>query len=69
MWPDTRLTKLIGIEHPIVLAPMVDLPGLAAAVSNAGALGMLWVFVLIIQVARKTDPFYDRLAGTAVVRV
>jgi hypothetical protein len=35
----------------------------------AGALGMLWVFVLIIQVARKTDPFYDRLAGTAVVRV
>jgi hypothetical protein len=30
---------------------------------------MLWVFVLIIQVARKTDPFYDRLAGTAVVRV
>jgi hypothetical protein len=24
--------------------------------------------LLIIQVARKTDPVYDRLAGTAVVR-
>jgi hypothetical protein len=29
----------------------------------------LWEIVLIVQVARKTDPYYDRLAGTAVVRV
>jgi uncharacterized RDD family membrane protein YckC len=27
----------------------------------------LWVIVLIIQIARKTDPIYDRLAGTAAV--
>ena len=65
----TPVCTLLGIEQPIVQAPMSDITGLAAAVSNAGALGMLWVFVLIIQVARKTDPFYDRLAGTAVVRV
>jgi uncharacterized RDD family membrane protein YckC len=34
----------------------------------AGGLGALWVLVLIIQIARKTDPVYDRLAGTAVLR-
>jgi uncharacterized RDD family membrane protein YckC len=34
----------------------------------AGGLGALWVVVLIIQIARKSDPVYDRLAGTAVLR-
>ena len=39
----TALTELLGIEAPIVLAPMggAVTPELAAAVSNAGALGML----------------------------
>jgi nitronate monooxygenase len=32
---------MLGIEHPIVQAPMAAIPGLAAAVSNAGALGMV----------------------------
>jgi nitronate monooxygenase len=32
---------MLGIEQPIVQAPMAAIPGLAAAVSNAGALGML----------------------------
>jgi len=27
------------------------------------------VIVLIIQIACKTDPVYDRLAGTAVVKI
>jgi nitronate monooxygenase len=35
------LCELLGIEHPIVQAPMVAGPEMAAAVSNAGALGML----------------------------
>ncbi|MGD0377680.1 MAG: hypothetical protein ABSB01_24240, partial [Streptosporangiaceae bacterium] len=35
----TPVCEMLGIEQPIVLAPMVDIPGLAAAVSNAGALG------------------------------
>jgi hypothetical protein len=29
----------------------------------------LWEIALIVQIARKTDPYYDRLVGTAVVRV
>ena len=37
----TPVCKLLGIEQPIVLAPMVSVPRLAAAVSNAGGLGML----------------------------
>ena len=37
----TAVCKLLGIEQPIVQAPMVDIPRVAAAVSNAGALGMV----------------------------
>jgi len=37
----TPLCGLLGIEQPIVQAPMSPVPELAAAVSNAGALGML----------------------------
>ena len=43
MWPDRRLIDLLGIEHPIIQAPMAgpSTPELAAAVSNAGGLGSL----------------------------
>jgi nitronate monooxygenase len=37
----TAVCELLGIEQPIVQAPMVDIPRVAAAVSNAGALGMV----------------------------
>src|SRR5580658_4298589 len=37
----TPVCELLGIEQPIVLAPMVAVPQLAAAVSNAGGLGMV----------------------------
>ncbi len=37
----TPVCDLLGIERPIVQAPMSAVPELAAAVSNAGALGML----------------------------
>jgi nitronate monooxygenase len=37
----TPVCELLGIDQPIVQAPMAAVPGLAAAVSNAGALGML----------------------------
>jgi NAD(P)H-dependent flavin oxidoreductase YrpB (nitropropane dioxygenase family) len=37
----TPACELLGIEQPIVQAPMAAIPRLAAAVSNAGALGML----------------------------
>lgn len=39
----TRLTQLFGLRHPIILAPMGGVSGgrLAAAVSNAGGLGLV----------------------------
>jgi len=38
-----RLTQILGIEHPVLLAPMDVVSGgrLAAAVSHAGGLGLL----------------------------
>ncbi len=43
MWPSERLTELLGIEHPIIQAPMAGAttPALAAAAANAGGLGSL----------------------------
>jgi nitronate monooxygenase len=43
MWPDRRLIDLLGVEHPIVLAPMAGAIDweLAAAVSEAGGLGSI----------------------------
>lgn len=43
MWKDRRLLDLLGIEQPIIQAPMAgpSTPELAAAVSNAGGLGSL----------------------------
>src|SRR3954453_16623013 len=40
---ETALTRLLGIEHPILLAPMGSAAGgrLAASVTNAGGLGMI----------------------------
>ncbi|SHL84010.1 Nitronate monooxygenase [Roseovarius marisflavi] len=39
----TPLCDLFGIEHPVLLAPMAGVSGgaLAAAVSNAGGLGLI----------------------------
>ena len=43
MWKDTRLTDLLGLEHPIIQAPMAgsSTPAMAAAAANAGCLGSL----------------------------
>jgi nitronate monooxygenase len=43
MWPDRRLTDLLRIEHPIVLAPMAGAMDweLAAEAAEGGALGSL----------------------------
>lgn len=40
-WPSQALIDLLGIEHPIIQAPMAgaSTAALAATVSNAGALG------------------------------
>lgn len=56
-WPDTRLQRLLGIEHPIVQGGMVYNAGarLAAAVSNAGGLG------LVGAGSMRPDLFRDQL--------
>lgn len=43
MWPDQRITDLLGVETPIIQAPMAGAGGaeLAAAVAAAGGLGSL----------------------------
>jgi len=43
IWPDRRLVDLLGIEHPLVLAPMAGLGTveLAASVCAGGGLGSL----------------------------
>ena len=64
----TRLTALLGIEYPIILAGMswISTPELVAAVSNAGGLGVLALGPLspqdtreaILKIRRLTDkPF------------
>ncbi|CAK7202372.1 hypothetical protein SEUCBS139899_005095 [Sporothrix eucalyptigena] len=52
----TPLTQLLGIQHPIVLAGMARVSGgaLAAAVSNAGGLGVVGGFRLTPQQLRET---------------
>lgn len=43
MWPDRRLIELLGIERPIIQAPMAGATGaaMAVAVSESGGLGSL----------------------------
>ncbi len=50
----TPLTDLLGIEHPLIQAPMagVSTPAMAAAVSNAGALGSVALGALNAAAAR-----------------
>jgi len=49
------LLRVLGIEKPIIQAPMagVSTPALAAAVSNAGGLGSLGVGAMNAEGARK----------------
>ena len=50
-----QLTELLGIEHPIIQAPMAGVQGsaLALAVSNAGALGSLPAALLGLKALRS----------------
>ena len=52
-WPTNRLTERLGIQFPIIQAPMAgaSTPAMAAAVSRAGGMGSLGV---ALQSAEKT---------------
>jgi nitronate monooxygenase len=54
-WPDHRLVDLLGVEVPIVQAPMAGAQGaaLAAAVSEAGGLGSLPCSLLDVDGVRR----------------
>jgi nitronate monooxygenase len=63
---------MLGIEQPIVQAPMAAIPPLAAAVSNAGALGMVTLTwsddagAVVREVAALTErPFGGNLVLTS----
>jgi nitronate monooxygenase len=67
----TPVCELLGIEHPIVEAPLADDPRLPAAVSNAGALGSvsLWWADDAGENVRQTAALTDRpFAGNFVLR-
>src|SRR4051794_33703527 len=58
---ETALTRLLSIEHPILLAPMGSAAGgrLAAAVTNAGGLGMVGSgYANIDAIRRELNPVY-----------
>ena len=67
MSTNTSITALLGIKHPILLAPMDLVSGarLTAAVSDAGGLGILgggygergWLEQEITKLAQATAPF------------
>ena len=54
MWPDRRLLDLLGIEQPIIQAPMAGATGaaMAVAVSESGGLGSLPCALLTPERAR-----------------
>lgn len=66
MWPTERLQRLLGVEHPIVQAPMAgaSTPAMAAAVSNAGGLGSLGCALMspdeLLSAARETAAATNR---------
>ena len=66
----TPVCELLGIERPIVQAPVADDPRLPAAVSNAGALGSvaLWWADDAGAIVRETAALTDRpFAGNFVL--
>jgi nitronate monooxygenase len=59
----TPVTELLGIEHPILQAPMASVatPALAAAVSEAGGLGALGSSMLPVdELRRQTAELHER---------
>jgi nitronate monooxygenase len=54
-WPDNRIRDLLGIEHPIIQAPMAGaaFADMAIAVSKAGGLGSLACAMLTAEQVRN----------------
>jgi NAD(P)H-dependent flavin oxidoreductase YrpB (nitropropane dioxygenase family) len=52
---ETSFTRLMGIDHPVVQAPIggLSVPALAGAVSNAGGLGMMAITWMTLDEIRE----------------
>jgi nitronate monooxygenase len=68
MWPDRRVVDLLGIEHPLVLAPMAGLGTveLAASVCAGGGLGSLGCVGLQPETVMERVDKLRRLAGRPI---
>jgi nitronate monooxygenase len=65
-WPDRRLCDLLGIDVPIIQAPMAgaNLAPLAIVVANAGALGSIPCAALTLEQARReVESFREQSRG------
>ncbi len=64
MWPDRRITELLGIEHPILLSPMAGAMDwvLGAAVANGGGLGAVPCAMINADTAREHVRNYRALS-------
>lgn len=65
MWRKTRLTERLGLEFPIIQAPMAGstTPALAAAVAAAGGLGSLGLATSSIEAARDQIAAFRRASN------
>lgn len=65
MWSDRRLLDLLGIQHPLLLAPMAGAMDaeLAIAVANAGGLGGLPAGMLSAEQLRAQVAQFRRATG------
>ena len=68
MWRDRRLIDLLGLDHPIIQAPMAGstTPAMAAAVANAGGLGSIGAATLSLDEWRSTVTEAKRLTNRAL---
>ncbi len=68
MWPSNALTERLGLDRPIIQAPMAgaSTPELAAAVSNAGGLGSLGLGTVSAQDAGQQMRAFGELGGQAL---
>ena len=53
---DNRITRMLGVQYPIVQAPMgwIARAPLASAVSNAGGLGSIGIGAVMTSMAAPT---------------
>ena len=68
MWPRNTLTDRLGLDCPIILAPMAGAttPELAAAVSNAGGLGSLGLATSPMDAAEEQIAAFRALSNRSL---